>query len=138
MDTVVIYTDGSCSGNPGPGGWGAILMDRHGNKKELHGSLPTTTNNMAELIAIKQGLAALTRPCNVTIHTDSRNAIGWLRDNWKRKSPKIIKTTCEIEELIQNKHHQVSYFHVAGHSGDEFNERANILAQRGTEEARLL
>lgn len=142
-DTVVIYTDGACKGNPGPGGWGAWL--RWGNhERELFGGDTQTTNNRMELTAVIEALAALKRGCRVEIYTDSeyvRNGIttwihGWKERGWRtadRKPVKNIELWQRLDELASQ--HQVQWHWVKGHDGDPGNERADALANRGVASA---
>lgn len=139
---VEIYTDGACSGNPGPGGWGAIL--RYGTvEKELCGGEEETTNNRMELMAVIEGLRALKKPCRVAIHTDSRYVMdgvqkwlaGWMRNGWKTAAKKKVKNQDLWEMLNQElKRHEISWTWVKGHSGHPENERADALARRFYEE----
>ena len=141
---VDIFTDGACSGNPGPGGWGAIL--RFGAvEKELSGSEDPTTNNRMELMAAIQGLEALKRPCRVRIHTDSqylRDGItrfihGWKKNNWKTADKKPVKNIdlwLRLEAAM--KPHAVEWLWVRGHSGHPENERADALARAGVAAAK--
>jgi ribonuclease HI len=142
---VEIYTDGACSGNPGPGGWGAVL--RYGSRfRELHGgSAAPTTNNRMELMAAIQALEALTRPSVVHLHTDSaylRNGItGWLprwkRNGWKTADKKAVKNEDLWRRLeAAAARHEVHWIWVKGHAGDPGNERADALANLGMAEAR--
>ena len=140
---VVIYTDGACSGNPGPGGWGAILM--YGEKaKEIHGGEPATTNNRMELMAAIQALEALTRPCKVELHTDSQYVMkgitewmrGWKARGWVTADRKPVKNDDLWKRLDQARaRHDVDWRWVKGHAGHEFNERADELARIGLKEA---
>jgi ribonuclease HI len=136
---VTVHTDGACSGNPGPGGWGAILAfgDRH---KELKGGEPHTTNNRMELMAAISALEALTKPCHVDIHTDSqyvRNGImswikGWKRKGWRTADNKPVKNVDlwqRLEAALER--HLVHWHWVRGHAGDAMNERADQLARDG-------
>jgi ribonuclease HI len=145
-DKVVdIYTDGACSGNPGPGGWGAVLS-YDGHRKELYGGQPApTTNNRMELMAAIQALESLTRPSTVRLHTDSvylRNGItqwlpGWKRKGWKTADSKPVKNADLWQRLeAAAERHQVQWLWVKGHAGDPGNERADALANRGMDEAR--
>jgi ribonuclease HI len=128
LPVVVMHTDGACSGNPGPGGWAAILV--HGEHvKELSGGLVATTNNRAELLAVLNGLQALKVPCAVEVVTDSQNVIGWLRLGWKRRDPEIRKLCAKIDKLIEEKAPTILFRKVKGHSGEPMNERADQLAQ---------
>lgn len=134
---VIVYTDGACSGNPGPGGWGAILK-WNGKEKELSGGAPQTTNNRMEMQAVIEALNALKKPCLVKIHSDSALIInaftqGWI-ENWQKKGwRKADKKPVENKELWQNmlkamESHEVKWVKVKGHSGIELNERADQLA----------
>ena len=141
---VVIYTDGACRGNPGPGGWGAILT--FGDKeKEICGGELATTNNRMELMAAIQALEALKRPCRVELHTDSqylRNGItewvaNWKRKGWKTADKKPVKNVDLWQRLeAAAGRHAVQWLWVRGHDGHPENERADALARRGVEEAR--
>ncbi|MFC5066687.1 ribonuclease HI [Flaviflagellibacter deserti] len=136
---VQIWTDGACSGNPGPGGWGAIL--RYGESdKELRGGEALTTNNRMELLAAIRALEALTRPCAVDVHTDSqylRGGVtgwlqGWKRNGWKTADKKQVKNQDlwqELDKLIAR--HDVAWHWVKGHAGHDENERADELAREG-------
>ncbi|GAB7129423.1 ribonuclease HI [Silvimonas sp. JCM 19000] len=141
MATLEIYTDGACKGNPGPGGWGALL--RYGaQEKELFGGEAHTTNNRMELMAVIQGLGILTRACDAVIYTDSqyvKNGIeswihGWKRNGWKTADKKPVKNADLWQRLdTEVARHKVTWQWVKGHSGHEFNERADQLANRGVE-----
>ena len=146
MTEVVIYTDGACSGNPGPGGWG-VVMRSQGKEKELYGSDPLTTNNRMELMAAIQALEALQRPTTVSLHTDSKYLLdgitkwvqGWQRNGWKTAAKKPVKNDDLWRRLIAALDgHEVSWQWVRGHAGDEGNERADALARLGAEEAASL
>jgi len=136
MKKVKIYTDGACSGNPGPGGWGAILM--YGNKKkELSGGEPSTTNNRMELISVISALEALLEPCEVTLYTDSQyvaNAInlGWLKSwknkGWKRKGGEVKNLDLWIKLVPLLETHKVTFEWVKGHADNEHNNRCDELA----------
>ncbi|WP_150526181.1 ribonuclease HI [Roseibium sediminis] len=136
---VVIYTDGACSGNPGPGGWGAIL--RFGeHEKELSGGEQETTNNRMELTAAIQALNALKRPCEVDLYTDStyvRSGIsewmnGWKARGWKTADKKPVKNADLWQELdVARDRHDVTWHWVKGHAGHPDNERADELARGG-------
>jgi len=141
--SVTIYTDGACKGNPGPGGWGAWM--RWGeHEKELWGGEKLTTNNRMELTAVIQALAALKRPCRVTVYTDSeyvRNGItswihGWKQRGWRTADKKPVKNA-ELWQALeaQAARHQVEWRWVRGHAGDPGNERADQLANRGVHSA---
>ena len=134
---VDIFTDGACSGNPGPGGWGAIL--RYGAvEKELSGGEKPTTNNRMELMAAIMALEALNRPCRVRLHTDSqyvRDGItkfihGWKKNGWKTADKKPVKNIDLWQRLeVALKPHQVEWLWVRGHAGHPENERADALAR---------
>ena len=136
---VVIYTDGACSGNPGPGGWGAILM--FGEKtKEICGGEPATTNNRMELMAAIQALETLTRPCTVELHTDSQYVMkgisewihSWKRNGWQTAAKKPVKNADLWQALEAARHkHEVDWHWVKGHAGHPENERADELARQG-------
>ena len=143
---VEIATDGACKGNPGPGGWGAIL--RSGDReKELWGFEAETTNNRMELTAAIEALAALKRPCAIKLSTDSvyvRDGItkwvhGWKARGWKTAAKKDVKNRDLWERLLsESARHDIEWHWVKGHAGDPDNERADALANRAIEEARLL
>lgn len=144
--TVTIYTDGGCRGNPGPGGWGAVLI-YNGHERELWGGEALTTNNRMELTAAIEALEALKRPCPVELHTDSqylRNGIsewiaGWKANSWKTGQNKPVKNADLWQRLDEaRRRHDVKWLWVRGHDGDEGNERAHELAQRGIEEQEKL
>ena len=138
MEEVTIYTDGACSGNPGPGGWGAILMYKD-NKKEISGGKKDTTNNVMELTAVIEALKLLKYPCKVNVYSDSAyvvNAflqnwiIGWQRNNWKTSDKKDVKNKELWQELIKlTKVHDVTFFKVKGHADNEYNNRCDELAR---------
>ena len=145
MKTVEIYTDGACSGNPGPGGWGAILRYKDA-EKELSGGAPETTNNRMELTAVIEGLRALKRPCEVELYLDSqyvRQGItewihGWKAKGWRTASRQPVKNVelwQRLDALVQGSGHRIDWRWVKGHSGDPGNERADALANRGVEQA---
>lgn len=143
MAEVVIYTDGACSGNPGPGGWGVVLR-WNGTVKELYGSDPQTTNNRMELTAAIQALEALNRPSQVRLYTDSTYVLngitkwvaGWQRNGWRTTAKKPVKNEDLWRQLVQAmERHEISWQWVKGHAGDEGNERADALARLGIEEA---
>lgn len=136
---VDIYTDGACSGNPGPGGWGALLL--HGQaRRELRGGAADTTNNRMELTAAIMALEALKRPCEVRLHTDStylRDGVtrwleNWQKNGWRTAARKPVKNV-DLWQRLQAAlaRHQVRWLWVRGHSGDAGNERADALAREG-------
>ncbi len=134
---VAIYTDGACSGNPGPGGWGAVLRWA-GHERELKGGEPHTTNNRMELMAAIAALEALKRPCVIDLHTDSqylRNGItiwikGWKRNGWRTADRKPVKNVDLWQRLdAAMARHEVRWHWVKGHAGHDMNERADALAR---------
>ena len=136
MKRVEIFTDGACKGNPGRGGWGAILRSG-GHEKELSGHEPATTNNRMEMTATIQALAALTEPCDVTLHTDSKYVIdgitkwvnGWQRNGWKTAARKpVLNSDLWLALLDAVRPHRVKWVWVKGHAGHPENERADRLA----------
>lgn len=141
---VEIWTDGACKGNPGWGGWGALL--KHGrHEKTLHGGEPNTTNNRMELLAVIRALEALKRRCVVVVHTDSQYVQkgmtewlpNWKRRNWRTADKKPVKNADlwqRLDELVQL--HEVHWKWVRGHAGDPGNERADQLANTGVAQAR--
>ncbi|HEX3364435.1 ribonuclease HI [Phenylobacterium sp.] len=143
---VVIHTDGACSGNPGPGGWGAVL--HYGDKeKELRGGDLQTTNNRMELMAAIQALEALNKPCKVELHTDSQYVMkgisewihAWKRRGWKTADNKPVKNDDLWKRLDEARlRHDVDWRWVKGHAGHEFNERADALARQGMEDTLAL
>lgn len=138
-DTVVIYTDGACRGNPGPGGWGVVLSYK-GNTKELYGGECETTNNRMELTAVINALETLTKPCVVQLHSDSKYVLQgiteWLA-NWKNRGWKTAnKSAVKNEDLWRRLDaargiHQIEWLWVKGHSGNNGNDRADALANLG-------
>ena len=136
---VVVHTDGACSGNPGPGGWGVIL-EFNGHRKELSGGAPETTNNRMELTAALEALRVLKGPCVVELHTDSeylRNGItkwihGWKRNGWKTADRKPVKNADLWKALeAETASHRIDWRWVRGHAGHHLNERADELAREG-------
>ena len=141
--TVELYTDGACSGNPGPGGWGCILRFK-GVEKELYGGENPTTNNRMEMMAVLSGLNALTRPCAVAVYTDSEYVKkgmtewlrGWKARGWKTADKKPVKNDDLWKALDEAAgRHRVTWHWVRGHNGHPENERADELARRGSKEA---
>mgnify|MGYP001297639140 CR=1 FL=1 len=134
---VCIYTDGACLGNPGPGGWAALLCFNN-SEKELSGGEPETTNNRMEMKAVIEGLSALKRPCTVEVHTDSQYVQkgitewieGWKKRNWKTAAKKPVKNLDLWQQLDEVQSlHSVSWHWVKGHSGHPENERVDDLAR---------
>jgi ribonuclease HI len=141
---VVIHTDGACSGNPGPGGWGAVLHAA-GKQRELWGGELQTTNNRMELMGAIQALEALTKPCKVELHTDSQYVMkgisewihAWKRRGWLTADKKPVKNDDLWKRLDAARgRHDVDWRWVKGHAGHEFNERADVLANKGLAEVR--
>ena len=141
---VSLWTDGACSGNPGPGGWGVLL--RYGaHEKELFGGVPDTTNNRMEMMAVIEGLNALNQTCQVHIFTDSTYVlkgmtewiVGWRKRGWKTAAGKPVKNA-DLWQALETAigEHEVEWTWVKGHAGHEENERADELARRGVDEVR--
>ena len=144
LPAVTIYTDGACKGNPGPGGWGALLLSGS-REKELFGGEAHTTNNRMELTAVIRALQALKRPCDVSIYTDSqyvRQGItawieGWRRKGWRTAGGKPVKNLelwQQLDQLAGGGVHRITWHWVKGHAGDPGNERADALANKGVPE----
>lgn len=139
MDNVTIYTDGACSGNPGPGGWGAILIFGE-NTKEISGGKKDTTNNVMELTAVIEALKLLKRPCNVDLYSDSAYVVnaflqnwilGWIKKGWINSNKEEVKNKELWQELVNlTKVHNVTFHKVKGHSDNEFNNRCDELARK--------
>jgi ribonuclease HI len=138
-NVVTIHTDGACSGNPGPGGWGAVLQ-YNGTVRELKGGEALTTNNKMELTAAIEALNALKRPCEVHLHTDSNYVKdgltkwihGWKKNGWRTADKKPVKNVelwQALDAAVQR--HKIVWHWVKGHAGDEMNERADQLANEG-------
>ncbi len=136
---VVLYTDGACSGNPGPGGWGAVLMSGK-HRKELYGGERETTNNRMEMMAVIRAVEELKRGCSIDIHTDSKYVMkgmtewleAWKKRGWRTASKQPVKNVDlwqRLEQVLSG--HEVNWFWVKGHSGVLENERADELARRG-------
>lgn len=139
---VYIFTDGACRGNPGPGGWGALLR-YNGKEMEMYGGEPDTTNNRMELMAAIRALQALKRPCAVTITTDSLYLLkgisewlpNWIRKGWKTAANKPVKNADLWQALVDAQgQHRVDWQWIKGHNGHAENERADRLANRGIDE----
>ena len=146
MNQVVIYTDGACKGNPGPGGWG-VLLRSGAHEKELFGGESNTTNNRMELMAVIQALQALKRPCHVKLHLDSeyvRKGItewihGWKAKGWVTAAKQPVKNADlwrELDALVSGGNHRIEWHWVKGHAGDPGNERADQLANKGVPSGR--
>ena len=135
--TVQLYTDGACSGNPGPGGWGCILSF-NGKSKEMSGHMPSTTNNRMELMAAIAGLEALKAPCNVTLYSDSKYLVdafrqkwidSWIAKDFKRGKNEPVKNPDLWKRLLKAKeNHNVEFVWVKGHAGHAMNEKCDMLA----------
>jgi ribonuclease HI len=143
-EIIDIYTDGACSGNPGPGGWGAILR-MGGTEKELFGGELATTNNRMELMAVIEALRALKRPVQARVHTDSQYVqkgisewiVGWKRRGWKTADKSPVKNV-DLWQALDSEaaKHKIEWLWVRGHNGHPENERADALARRGVDQAR--
>ena len=138
MEKVIIYTDGACSGNPGPGGWGTILMYGD-NKKEISGGKKNTTNNVMEVTAVIEGLKLLKYPCEVDLYSDSAYVVNcfkqgwiynWIKNNWKTSGNQSVKNKELWQELYElTKIHKVNFIKVKGHSDNVYNNRCDELAR---------
>jgi ribonuclease HI len=146
LNDVVIYTDGACKGNPGPGGWGVLLRSADGSEKELCGGELGTTNNRMEMMAVIEALAALKRPCSVRLHLDSQYVLkgitewlaGWKAKGWKTAAKQPVKNVDlwqRLDALVATAGHTIDWCWVKGHAGDPGNERADTLANMGVEKA---
>jgi ribonuclease HI len=144
LNHIEIHTDGACKGNPGPGGWGVLLKSGH-TEKELFGGELATTNNRMELTAVIEALAALKRPCQVSLYLDSeyvRKGItewihGWKARGWRTASKQPVKNVelwQRLDELVATAGHRIEWHWVRGHAGDPGNERADALANRGVDQ----
>jgi ribonuclease HI len=141
MNPITIYTEGACKGNPGPGGWG-VLLKSGATEKELFGGERETTNNRMEMTAVIEALKALKRPCQVTLHLDSKYVLqgitewlpGWKAKGWKTASKQPVKNVDlwqTLDVLVHTAGHQIDWRWVKGHAGDPGNERADALANMG-------
>jgi ribonuclease HI len=141
LTVLNVYTDGACKGNPGPGGWGALLQSASG-EKELFGGELETTNNRMEMMAVIEAFKALKRPCDVTLHIDSQYVLkgitewihGWKAKGWKTASKEPVKNVDlwqEMDRLVQAGGHKLTWRWVKGHAGHPGNERADGLANKG-------
>lgn len=143
MDKVIIYTDGACSGNPGPGGWGSILMMGE-NRKEISGGKKDTTNNVMELTAVIEALKLLKRPCKVDLYSDSAYVVNaflqgwiynWVKKGWKTSGKEPVKNKEIWQELYDlTKIHKVNFIKVKGHSDNKYNNRCDELARKAIKE----
>lgn len=146
MKQVTIYTDGACSGNPGPGGWCAIL-EYQGREKMISGGEESTTNNRMELMAVIVALEALNRPCEVEVHSDSQYVVnafnkhwidGWKKRGWKTANKQPVKNRDLWERLLAARSkHKVEFIWVKGHAGHELNERCDELATTAADGSNL-
>ena len=145
MNSIEIYTDGACKGNPGPGGWG-VLLKSAGTEKELFGGELGTTNNRMEMTAVIRALEALKRPCAVTLYLDSQYVLkgitewlpGWKARGWRTAAKQPVKNVelwQELDALVSRDGHTIDWRWVRGHNGDPGNERADALANLGVEVA---
>ena len=134
----IIYTDGACSGNPGPGGWGAVLFYKD-SKKEISGFLGNTTNNIMEMTAVIEALNCLKTSCKISLYSDSKYVItgitqwiyGWMKKNWVSASGKPVKNKGLWKEIFNlSSKHEIKWFWVKGHSDNEWNERCDYLARK--------
>ena len=137
MKDITLYTDGACSGNPGVGGWGCVLIYKD-NKKEMSGVDENTTNNQMELMAVIQGLKALKEPCNVDVYSDSAYVVNaflenwvdnWVKNNWRTAGKKDVKNVEMWQELLNLcSIHNITWHKVKGHADNELNNRCDFLA----------
>lgn len=145
---ITIYTDGACSGNPGPGGYGVVLLDEAGNRKELSQGYKRTTNNRMELRGVIAGLEALKVPCNVKLYSDSQyvvNAIeqkwlnNWIKRGWKKADKKPVLNVDLWKQLMEQvEKHKITFIWTRGHAGDIENERCDVLAVEAAKSGNLL
>ena len=142
MNKITIYTDGACKGNPGPGGWGAILTSTGHVEKELFGGELLTTNNRMEMTAVIEALSALKRPCDIALYIDSKYVLqgitewlpGWKAKGWKTAAKQPVKNVDlwqKLDALVNTGGHTIEWCWVKGHAGDPGNERADALANMG-------
>lgn len=146
MKNVTLYTDGACSGNPGPGGYGAILIYR-GIEKEISGGELNTTNNKMEIMAVIKGLEMLKEPCNVTIYSDSAYVVNsiekgwiysWKRNNWVKSDKTKVKNVDLWNRLLElMKLHNITFIKVKGHADNEYNNRCDRLAVMETQKLKM-
>ena len=139
MEEVIIYTDGACSGNPGPGGWGSILMYKE-NVKEISGALNNTTNNIMEITAVLEALKLLKEECEVKIYSDSAYVVnafnqkwiyGWIKNGWKNASKEPVKNKELWEQLYElTKTHNVEFIKVKGHADNIYNNKCDEMARK--------
>jgi ribonuclease HI len=145
LNSIEIYTDGACKGNPGPGGWGVLLKSAE-SQKELFGGELATTNNRMEMMAVIEALSALKRPCHVTLHVDSQYVLkgitewvsGWKARGWKTAAKQPVKNVDlwqRMDELVSTSGHTIDWRWVRGHNGDPGNEHADMLANKGVAQA---
>jgi ribonuclease HI len=134
--SVSVWTDGACSGNPGPGGWAVVLTDGR-QVREIVGGADSTTNNAMELSAILAALETVPAGARVRLHTDSQNAIGWLVQGWKRKDPKVAALCAQIDQIVLSKGLQVDYVKAVAHQDDAMNNRADMLAAAEAQRRRV-
>jgi ribonuclease HI len=133
---ISVWTDGACSGNPGPGGWAVVLADGR-QTREIVGGADSTTNNAMELSAILAAFEAVPAGARVRLHTDSQNAIGWLAQGWKRKDPKVAALCAQIDQIVLSKGLQVDYVKAVAHQDDAMNNRADMLAAAEAQRRRV-
>jgi ribonuclease HI len=142
MNKIIIYTDGACKGNPGPGGWGVILRSAGHVEKELFGGEALTTNNRMEMTAVIEALSALKRPCDIALYIDSKYVLqgitewlpGWKAKGWKTAAKQPVKNVDlwqKLDALVNTSGHTIEWCWVKGHAGDPGNERADALANMG-------
>lgn len=139
MKKIILYTDGACSGNPGPGGYGSVIMYKDA-KKEISGYMPNTTNNQMEMLAVIEGIKLLKEPCEVEIYSDSAYVVNafknkwvdsWIKNNWKTSSKGAVKNVELWKELLDVlKDHKYKFIKVKGHADNEYNNRCDELARK--------